>query len=135
EDEGEGDKDKDTDKDRDKGKDKDRDKGKDKDEGKDHGTLAGNDTRGLNPKARPNPLNPKTELSFTMSREGRVRVTVYDMQGRLVKTLLDDIRATGEQRLSWDGSNARREKVASGVYFFRIQAPEGEVIHRVAVVK
>ena len=127
EDEGEGDKDKDTD--------KDRDKGKDKDEGKDHGTLAGNDTRGLNPKARPNPLNPKTELSFTMSREGRVRVTVYDMQGRLVKTLLDDIRATGEQRLSWDGSNARSEKVASGVYFFRIQAPEGEVIHRVAVVK
>jgi hypothetical protein len=121
EDEGEGDED----------KDKDRDKGKDKD----HDAQAGNDTRGLNPKARPNPLNPKTELSFTMSREGRVRVMVYDMQGRLVKTLLDDVRAVGEQRLSWDGSNARSEKVASGVYFFRIQAPEGEVIHRVAVVK
>ena len=107
----------------------------DKDKDKDHVAQAGNDTRGLNPKARPNPLNPKTELSFTMSREGRVRVTVYDMQGRLVKTLLDDVRAVGEQRLSWDGSNARSEKVASGVYFFRIQAPEGEVIHRVAVVK
>ena len=127
EDEGEEDKDKD--------KDKDRDKGKDKDEGKDHGALAGNDTRGLSPKARPNPLNPKTELSFTLSREGRVRVTVYDMQGRLMKTLLDDNRGVGEQRLSWDGSNARGEKVASGVYFFRIQAPEGEVIQRVAVVK
>ena len=35
----------------------------------------------------------------------------------------------------WDGSNARNMKVSSGVYFFRIQAPEGEVVKRVAVVK
>ena len=70
-----------------------------------------------------------------MAREGRVRVMVYDMHGRLVKTLLDDYRAAGEQKLMWDGSNARNMKVSSGVYFFRIQAPEGEVVKRVAVVK
>ena len=90
---------------------------------------------GLNPKVRPNPLNPTTELSFTMSREGRVRVTVYDMQGRFVKSLLDEFRTAGEQRLAWNGSNAQSQKVASGVYFFQIQAPEGQIIQRVAVVK
>ncbi|HZE20019.1 MAG TPA: FlgD immunoglobulin-like domain containing protein [Candidatus Angelobacter sp.] len=126
--------DKDKDKNKDKDKDKDKDKNKDQDQIADKG-QGGKDTKGLNPKARPNPLNPQTMLSFTMSREGRVRVTVYDMQGRLVKTLLDEVRPAGEQRLSWDGSNARSQKVASGVYFFRIQAPEGDVIHRVAVVK
>jgi len=62
-------------------------------------------------------------------------VTVYDMQGRFVKSLLDEFRAAGEQRLAWNGSNAQSQKVASGVYFFRIQAPEGAYIQRVAVVK
>ena len=90
---------------------------------------------GLNPKVRPNPLNPMTELSFMMSREGRVRVAVYDMQGRFVKSLLDEFRTVGEQRLAWNGSNAQGQKVASGVYFFQIQVPEGAFIQRVAVVK
>ena len=113
----------------------DKDKGKGEDKGKGKDGHAGDDMRVLNPKVRPNPLNPSTELSFSISREGRVRVTVYDMQGRLVNTLLDEFRAAGQQKLLWDGSNARSQKVASGVYFFRIQAPEGEVIQRVAVVK
>ena len=89
----------------------------------------------LNPKVRPNPLNPKTELSFTTSRAGRVRVAIYDMHGRLVKTLLDEDRADGEQRLTWDGSNERSQKVSSGVYYFQILTPEGRVVKSVAVVK
>ena len=111
---------------RDKNKDKDRNQGDDRHADGHHG---------MNPKVRPNPLNPMTELSFTMSREGRVRVTIYNSQGRLVKSLLDEFRAVGEQRLAWNGSNAQGQKVASGVYFFRIQAPEGGFIQRVAVVK
>jgi hypothetical protein len=89
----------------------------------------------LSPRVRPNPLNPTTELSFTTSQAGRVRVAIYDMQGRLVATLLDEVRASGEQRLTWDGSNARNQKVASGVYYFQIQTAEGRVVKSVAVVK
>jgi flagellar hook assembly protein FlgD len=70
-----------------------------------------------------------------MSREGRVRVSVYSMQGRLVKTLLDEYRSAGAQKLAWDGSSAQNQKVASGVYFFRIQTPEGEINQKIAVVK
>lgn len=114
----------------------DKDKDKDKDDYGEDRHADGKEGRGkMNTKVRPNPLNPKTELSFTMARDGRVRVTVYDMQGRLVKTLLDEFRAAGEQRLAWDGSNAQSNRVASGVYFFRVQAPEGDVVQRVAVVK
>jgi hypothetical protein len=105
-----------------------------KKEKKDKEGRGGGD-RVMNPKAKPNPLNPRTELSFTLSREGRVRVTVFDMQGRLVNTLLDEVRSAGVQTLAWDGSNAHSQRVASGVYLLRIQAPEGEVIQRVAVVK
>jgi plastocyanin len=94
-----------------------------------------NGKKGLNPHARPNPLNPRTVLSFTLSRAGRVQVAVYDAQGRLVNTLLDENRAAGPQSLVWDGSNAQSRRVSSGVYFFRIQAAEGKVVQRVAVVK
>ncbi len=122
------------DKDKDKGKDKDKDKDDDGDG--DDRRAWGKDRNGrMKPICRPNPLNPATELVFTMSREGRVRVTVYDMRGRFVKALLDGFRGIGEQSLMWDGSNAQSQRVASGVYFFRIQAPEGDVVQRVAVVK
>jgi hypothetical protein len=89
----------------------------------------------MNAAARPNPLNPRTTLTFTLSRPGRVQVSVYDMQGRLVNRLLDENRAAGPQSVDWDGSNSREGHVSSGVYFFRIQAPEGHVVQRVAVVK
>jgi len=89
----------------------------------------------LHAKATPNPLNPRTKLSFTLSTPGRVRVAVYDVRGRFVKTLLDENRAAGDQSLVWDGSDSRNRRVSSGVYVFRIQAPEGEDIQRVAVVK
>ena len=85
--------------------------------------------------AMPNPLNPLTVLSFTLSQPGRVQVSVYDLQGRLVSKLSDEVRGVGPQSLAWDGSNSRNGHVSSGVYFFRIQAPEGQVVQRVAVVK
>jgi hypothetical protein len=121
-------------------KDDDKDDGEhhdgDKDGDRDDREVRGREGHGkMNPCVRPNPLNPMTELLFTMSREGQARVTVYDMQGRVVKVLLDQFRSAGQQRLAWDGSNSNGRRVASGVYFFRIQAPEGDVVQRVAVVK
>jgi hypothetical protein len=83
----------------------------------------------------PNPLNPTTALSFTMAHDSRVQVVVYDMQGRIVKKLLDDFRPAGPQTLAWDGTNEGNRRVASGVYFFRIRAQEGSVTRRVLVVK
>ena len=57
--------------------------------------------------ARPNPVAPTTELSFTLDREGRVSVAVYDMQGRVVKKLMDDYRSAGPQSVAWSGANDR----------------------------
>jgi len=89
----------------------------------------------LDARAMPNPLAPATELSFTMPGDGRVSVTVYDMQGRLVKRLLDDFRSAGQQTLPWDGTDTWNLRVTSGVYFVRIQTAEGGVTRRVTVVK
>jgi flagellar hook assembly protein FlgD len=89
----------------------------------------------LHSRVRPNPINPSTVVTFTLSQPGKVRVLIYDLQGRLVKTLLDEKRSAGDQTVTWNGSNSRSNTVPSGVYFVRIQAPQGEEVQRVTVLK
>jgi hypothetical protein len=89
----------------------------------------------LDAKVWPNPLNPSALVSFTTTRDGQVRVSVYNARGHLLKVLLDGYRAVGQQLVPWDGSDDRNQKVASGVYYLRIQAPYGRAIQRVTVLK
>ena len=85
--------------------------------------------------ASPNPLNPSTKLEFKLSQAGTVKVQVYDLHGRLVKTLQDGSMQAGYNTVTWDGSTANGSRVASGMYYFRVRATEGETVVRVAVVK
>lgn len=89
----------------------------------------------MHAKVSPNPLNPSTQLSFTLASSGRIRVAVYDTQGRLVRTLLNETRAAGDHVILWDGTDSRGGKVSSGVYFFRLDAAEGSETVRVTVLK
>jgi hypothetical protein len=98
--------------------------------------VGGNAGRGkLHVAARPNPLNPKTELSFRLTRGGVVRVDLFDARGRLIRPILATMLASGSHRVPWDGSDGRGGRVASGSYFFRIAAPEGTQVQRVTVLK
>ena len=91
--------------------------------------------KGMGSKVRPNPVNPTATVTFRLSQPGRVRVAIYDLQGRLVKTLLDENRTAGDQTVMWNGSSARSATVPSGVYFVKIKAPQGEEVQRVTVLK
>jgi hypothetical protein len=66
--------------------------------------------------ARPNPFNPKTIISFTLQRDERVLLQVYDLTGRLVATLLNRRLEAGLHKTDWDASS-----LASGVYICRLQ--------------
>lgn len=67
--------------------------------------------------AFPNPFNPVTEISFTVSRTQRVKLPVYDVAGRQVRLLADEVFAAGEHRLNFDG-----RELPTGIYFARLQA-------------
>jgi hypothetical protein len=67
--------------------------------------------------AYPNPFNPTTQISFTLPRSGRVQISIFDVTGRNVKTLLDEHFVAGEHRVSFDGT-----ALPSGVYFARLSA-------------
>lgn len=89
----------------------------------------------LHAKIRPNPVNPSAVVTFSLSQPGRVRIKIYDLQGRLVKTLLDENRTVGDQSVMWNGSGSHSNAVSSGVYFVHIEAPQGKEVQRVTVLK
>ncbi len=75
--------------------------------------------------SQPNPFRPgdgPTTLRFSMETQSRARLSVYDISGRLVRTLADGAYAPGEHALTWDGKDARGQQVSSGVYFYRLEA-------------
>ena len=70
----------------------------------------------------PNPFNPVTTIRFALPRTEQVTLVVYDIHGREIRTLLDARKPAGRYQIRWDGTNQSGVPVASGVYFYRLQA-------------
>jgi len=68
----------------------------------------------------PNPFNPITTISYDLPEDGFVELSVYNMRGEKVATLMKGNREAGSYRLNWDGRNENGEIVSSGIYFLRI---------------
>ncbi|MCL4510678.1 MAG: S8 family serine peptidase [Bacteroidetes bacterium] len=68
----------------------------------------------------PNPFNSQTYISFVLKDNSNVEIDVYDVLGRKVKTIFSGNLSSGFQEFGWSGSSSNGEKVASGVYFIRI---------------
>jgi hypothetical protein len=74
--------------------------------------------------AYPNPFNPVTKIAYSVKEAGPVTIEVYNVAGKVVRTLLDtEIEAGAEGFVVWNGANDGGERCASGVYFYRIAAP------------
>jgi hypothetical protein len=72
--------------------------------------------------ARPNPFNPRTTIEYGVAKDGPVVVRIFDLSGRLVRTLVDADLAAGDYRAEWYGRDDEGREAASGVYFVRIEA-------------
>jgi len=72
----------------------------------------------------PNPFNPMTTIAFNVPHESRVAIRVYDVTGRVVRTLVDGVTEPGRHAAVWDGRNDQRESCGSGVYFCVMETPE-----------
>ena len=67
-----------------------------------------------------NPFNPVTTISYDLPEEGYIELTVYNMRGEKVTTLMKGNQEAGSYRMNWDGTNQKGEIVSSGIYFLRI---------------
>jgi hypothetical protein len=73
---------------------------------------------------QPNPFNPETKISYYLSEGCEVKLIIYNILGRRVKTLFEGHQNAGMNTLVWDGKNDQGEQLSSGIYFYRLQAGE-----------
>jgi len=69
----------------------------------------------------PNPFNPVTTLRYDLPENGLVNITVYDMLGREVKTLVNRTQDAGYKSVIWDATNDYGKPVSAGIYLYQIQ--------------
>ncbi len=72
------------------------------------------------PQNFPNPFNSDTVIYYRLEQAGRVRLTIYDLLGKEIKTLVEEIMPAGDHQIRWDGRNELGQAVPSGIYFFQI---------------
>lgn len=70
----------------------------------------------------PNPFNPETTIEFVLPNQQHVTVDVYDVSGKKVRTLGNQLYASGRHRVIWDGLDQNEQPVPSGVYLYRLHA-------------
>ncbi len=83
----------------------------------------------------PNPFNPGTTIRFALPAASRVRLAVYDVNGRLVRNLADANFEAGTHSIAWDGCDGNGRAAASGVYLVRLTARDGVLTRRMTLVR
>lgn len=85
----------------------------------------------------PNPFNPSTVISYSIApgELERTQLSVYNLLGQQVTTLVDKVQGPGDYEVVWDGSNADGKKVASGMYFYRLTRGERSEARKMMLVK
>ena len=85
----------------------------------------------------PNPFNPSTTLRFDLGGAApqRARLRVYDVEGRLVRTVLDRTLSPGRYAQPWDGRDDSGRSAASGVYLYRLDTPAEGLSRKMVLVR
>jgi hypothetical protein len=83
----------------------------------------------------PNPFNPTTMVSFSLPKAAHVNLTIYNVLGQQVKTLVDQDLPAGVQSVEWNGTDNSGRTVASGVYFYRINADQFSATKKMLMLK
>ncbi len=83
----------------------------------------------------PNPFNPQTTIDFTLTRGERVRVSVHDAAGRLVKELTNELYGPGIWSVTWNGKDDGGKDVSSGVYFLKLKSASLEDAKKMTLVR
>ncbi len=78
----------------------------------------------------PNPFNPTTIISYELPKSSFVRLSIYDIIGRLVNTIVNEQKNAGSYTVKWNADN-----ISSGIYFYRIDAGEFSSVKKCLVVK
>ena len=76
----------------------------------------------------PNPFNPETNINYSIPEEGKVELSICNIRGQKVKTLVNETQVSGEHTVIWNGTNKQNKRVASGVYFYKLEINNSKLL-------
>jgi len=83
----------------------------------------------------PNPFNPTTTISFELAKESPVSISIFNVKGQKVKTLVEGICSAGIHQIVWNGHDDRGKSVSSGVYFIKMQSNDYFRVKKMVMMK
>jgi flagellar hook assembly protein FlgD len=72
----------------------------------------------------PNPFNPVTTIDYILPENGLVNITIFDMMGREINTLLNSSQTAGYKSIQWNATNNQSDAVSAGIYLYRIKVED-----------
>ncbi|HOE91103.1 MAG TPA: C25 family cysteine peptidase [Candidatus Cloacimonadota bacterium] len=83
----------------------------------------------------PNPFNPSTSIAFSLKEKSPVSISIYNVKGQLVKSLLNSEMTAGRHSVSWNGKDNQQKSVSSGVYFYRMESKDYSGVRKMLLMK
>jgi hypothetical protein len=83
----------------------------------------------------PNPFNPSTAIEYQIAKQGNVEVAIYDINGRLVKILLNSTQYPGSYTIQWNGQGEGSRTVSSGTYFYQVKSNGIQLVKKMLLMK
>ena len=83
----------------------------------------------------PNPFNPVTTISFTVPEKSMINLSVYNVEGKLIKKLINESLDRGLKQCQWDGTGLQGTSVSSGVYFYRLKTGNKVLTRKMVLLK
>ncbi|NHZ87289.1 MAG: T9SS type A sorting domain-containing protein [Planctomycetia bacterium] len=83
----------------------------------------------------PNPFNPSTTITFDLSEDTNVKISIYDMTGRLIRQLVNQTMTVGSKTINWDGKDEAGNPVSGSVYFYNLQTGDYSQTKKMVLMK
>ncbi len=83
----------------------------------------------------PNPFNPQTTIKYQLAKPGQVTITIFNMLGQKVKTLVDEAKPAGAYKVVWNGRDERNLAAPTGMYFYRMKSNEFVKVRKLLLLK
>ncbi|MFA6978194.1 MAG: T9SS type A sorting domain-containing protein [Ignavibacteriaceae bacterium] len=83
----------------------------------------------------PNPFNPSTTIEYTLPNSGNVELKIFDINGKLVRTLENSFKGTGYHKTVWDSKNENGQTVASGAYLYQVRTGATAISKKMIFIK
>ena len=83
----------------------------------------------------PNPFNPTTQIKYDLPEDALVNITIYDIMGRSIKSLVNSKQTAGYRSIQWNATTNLGEPVSAGMYIYMIQAGEFRQVRKMVLLK